>query len=76
MKELDALKVTSFTNLCVCKFKVKEYQSVIAITEQIMDMAPNHAKALFFRGKCQYLVEEYENSIETLTKLCGLDPDN
>lgn len=49
--ELNSLKLASFTNLCVCKFKVKEYQSIIAITEQIMDMAPNHVKALFFRGK-------------------------
>ena len=51
MNELNQLKLTSFTNLVVCKFKMKEYQSVIAITEQIMDMAPNHVKALFFRGK-------------------------
>lgn len=76
MRELDILKLNCFTNLCVCKFKIKEYQSVIAITEQIMDMAPNHPKALFFRGKCQYLVEEYSNAIETLTKLCNLEPDN
>jgi len=41
-----------------------------------MDMAPNHAKALYFRGKCQYLVEEYENSINTLTLLSGLEPQN
>lgn len=33
MDELNALKLTCFTNLCVCKFKVKEFQSVIAITE-------------------------------------------
>ena len=25
MNELNALKITCFTNLCVCKFKVKEY---------------------------------------------------
>ncbi len=39
-------------------------------------MAPSHAKALFFRGKCQYMVEEFEQSIATLTKLCKLQPDN
>ena len=76
MSELDTLKLTCFTNLVVCKFKMKEYQSVIAITEQIMDMAPNHPKALFFRGKSQYMVEEFDNAIETLTKLCGLEPEN
>lgn len=76
MDQLNTLKLTSFTNLCVCKFKVKEYQSVIAITEQIMDMNPRHPKALYFRGKCQYLVEEFENSIATLTKLCQIEPEN
>ena len=76
MTELQALKITCFTNLCVCKFKMKEYQSVIAITEQIKDMAPNHPKSLFFRGKCQYLVEEYDNAIATLTHLCSLEPNN
>ncbi len=76
MDELNTLKLTCFTNLVVCKFKLKEYQSVIAITEQILDMAPSHAKALFFRGKSQYLVEEFDQSIATLTKLCQLQPDN
>jgi len=76
MDELNTLKLTCFTNLVVCKFKVKEYQSVIAITEQIIDMAPNHAKALYFRGKSQYLVEEFEGAIATLTRLCALQPEN
>ena len=49
---------------------------MIAISEQIIDMAPNHAKALYFRGKCQYLVEDFDNSIATLTKLCSLEPTN
>ena len=41
-----------------------------------MDMAPNHTKALYFRGKCQYLVEDFDNAIATLTKLCSLEPTN
>ena len=49
---------------------------MIAITDQIMDMAPNHPKALFFRGKSQYMAEEFDNAIETLTKLCSLEPEN
>lgn len=76
MDELNQLKLTCFTNLVVCKFKMQEYQSVIAISDQIMDMAPNHAKALFFRGKCQYLIEEYDNAIETLSRLCSIEPQN
>ena len=41
-----------------------------------MDMAPRHPKALYFRGKCQYLCEEFENSIVTLSKLCTIEPTN
>jgi len=39
-------------------------------------MSPNHPKALYFRGKCQYMVEEFDSSLMTLTKLCGLEPEN
>ena len=76
MDELNTLKLTCFTNLVVCKFKTQEYQSVIAIADQIKDMNPNHAKALYFCGKAQYLVEEFDNSIATLTHLCSLQPEN
>lgn len=41
-----------------------------------MDMNPRHPKALYFRGKCQYLVEDFDKSIVTLTKLCQLEPEN
>lgn len=41
-----------------------------------MDMAPNHVKALFFRGKSQYMVEEFDGAILTLTRLCKLEPTN
>ena len=55
---------------------MNDYQSALRITEQIMDINPGHPKALFFRGKCQYLVEDFDESIVTLTKLCQLEPEN
>ena len=36
-------------------------------------MDKNHVKAHFFRGKSQIAVEEFENGVKTLTKLCELD---
>jgi len=33
---------------------------VIAITDQLLAMAPNHAKTLFFRGKAQVAVKEFD----------------
>ena len=75
-EDLNALKLTSFTNLVVCKFKLKEHQSVVAITDQIIEMAPNHQKALFFRGKSQIQTEEYDEAIKTLTHLTEIASDN
>ena len=50
--QLQALKLTSFNNLVVCKFKQQEWQSIIGITDQILgeNMDPNNIKALYFRG--------------------------
>lgn len=38
-------------NLTVCKFKMREWQSIIGITDQVIDMDPNNVKCLYFRGK-------------------------
>jgi hypothetical protein len=54
---LETLKVVCFTNLVVCKFKCNEFQSVIAITDQILDMDANSAKALWFRGRSYLQIE-------------------
>lgn len=69
-EELMSLKIVCFTNLVVCKFKTKEYTSVIGITDQILEMDPNHCKALFFRGKSEVELQEYDKAVNTLTKLC------
>jgi hypothetical protein len=58
--ELGAEKVNCFSNLVVCKNKLGEHQSVIAITDQLLAMAPNHAKALFFRGKAFIAIKEFD----------------
>lgn len=49
--DLTNVKVVCFVNLVVCKYKLKEYDSIINITEQILEMDPNNTKALYFRGK-------------------------
>ena len=54
--------------------KMGEYQSVIAITDQLLAMAPNHAKTLFFRGKAYVAFKEFEQGVETLEKLVSLNP--
>jgi len=74
--ELQGLKIVCFTNLVVCKFKVKEFTSVIGITEQILEMEKNHQKGLYFRAKAQVEVADFSDAIETFTTLCTLVPEN
>lgn len=71
-----AVKVTSFVNLVVCKYKLKEYESIINITDQIIEMDPNNTKALYFRGKAYLETQEYGKAVEYLTKLCRIDPNH
>ena len=50
-KQLCSLKQICFQNLSLCKFKTSEFQSVISITEQILDMDPQAVKAFWLRGR-------------------------
>jgi peptidyl-prolyl isomerase D len=74
--ELLKVKVTSFVNLVVCKYKLKEYESIINITEQIIEMDPNNTKALYFRGKAYLETQEYAKAVDSLTNLCRIDPNH
>jgi hypothetical protein len=49
--------------------KLNEFSSVIAITDQLLNMAPNHAKTLFFRGKAYLGLKEFDKGIETFENL-------
>lgn len=72
--EIMALKVTLFLNLTVCKFKLKEYQSIIGITDQIIEMDPNNVKCYYFRGKAFLEIQEYSKAVESFQKLVQIDP--
>ena len=48
--ELQGIKIVTFLNLVVCKHKLKEWQSVVNITDQVLEMDPNSLKGLYFRG--------------------------
>ena len=56
--------------------KMNEFQSVIAITDQLLAMAPTHAKTLFFRGKAYVALKEFDQGVEILEKLVELNPDD
>ncbi|TNV81229.1 hypothetical protein FGO68_gene13209 [Halteria grandinella] len=73
-KELMALKVTCFNNLVVCKHKMREWQSIVNITDQVIDMDPDNVKCLYFRGNAYLELEEYDNSTKCLAHLVQVDP--
>mmetsp|Transcript_10801 Transcript_10801/g.8053 ORF Transcript_10801/g.8053 Transcript_10801/m.8053 type:complete len:103 (+) Transcript_10801:1517-1825(+) len=71
-----AIKVTCFSNLVVCKFKLKEFDSIIGITDQLIDMDPNNTKAYFFRGKALLEKQEFDQAVESFAKLVQIDPNH
>ena len=64
-----ALKLTLFLNLAVCKYKLKEFASIIGITDQVLEMDPNNVKGLYFRGKAFIETEEFGKAVESFTRL-------
>ncbi len=64
----------SFLNLVVCKHKLKEYQSVVNITDQVIEMDPDNVKCLYFRGNALVELQEYAKGVETLQRLVTVDP--
>lgn len=58
----------------VCKHKLKEWSSIVGITDQVLEMDPNNVKCLYFRGNALLELQEYERSVECLAKLVQTDP--
>jgi tetratricopeptide (TPR) repeat protein len=73
-EELMALKIVSFLNLVVCKHKLKEWQSIVGITDQVLEMDSSNVKCLYFRGNALLEMKEFEKSAECLAKLVHVDP--
>ena len=55
---------------------MKEYQSIINITDQIIEMDPNNVKCLYFRGNAYLELQDYDKSIQCLQKLVQIDPNH
>jgi len=53
-----------------------ENTSVVGITDQMLDMDPNHAKALYFRGQSQVKLENFDEGVKTLKHLCTIETQN
>ncbi|CAI2361261.1 unnamed protein product [Moneuplotes crassus] len=73
-KELWDLKEPCFMNVAVCKYKMKEYESIIDITNQVIDYKPDCLKAWYFRGKAFYEMQEYDQAVEAFENALKVDP--
>lgn len=74
--ELQAVKLTTFNNLVVCKHKMGEFVSVLGITEQILgeNMDPKNIKAMYFRGFAMIKTDDFDGAIKCLQNLVNLEP--
>ena len=76
MTEIKNMKVTLFANLVVCKVKQNEWNSVLLVTDQIMEMDPKHKKSLYYRAKSQKELEKFKDATETINSYLELYPED
>ena len=74
--ELWSLRETCFMNVAVWKFKAKQYESIIDITNQVLDFSPKCIKAWYFRGKAYSELQEYEAAVESFKNAIEIDPNH
>jgi len=75
-EELWGLKEPCFMNVAVCKYKAKEYESIIDITNQVIDYNPNSLKAWYFRGRAFGERQEYDDAVESFKRALEIDPNH
>ena len=74
--ELWAIKEPWFMNVAIWKYKLGEHESIIDITNQVIDYNPKSIKAWYFRGKAFYEMQEYDKAIESFQEVLNIDPKN
>ena len=55
-EKLDEIKTACFMNVVVCKAKQEQWQSVVDVTDQVIEFAPDNLKCWYWRGMGQYHV--------------------
>lgn len=71
--ELAAIKISCFMNVCVCKAKQEEWQSIVDITDQVVEFAPENLKCWYWRARGLMNLEEYTEAIEAYKKCLEID---
>lgn len=76
MSDLLKMKLQCFVNSIICKFKLKDYKSVMSIADQTLAMEKSCVKAYFWKAKALTLMQEYDAAIDTIRKAVKLEPAN
>lgn len=63
-------------NVAVCKYKAKEYESIIDITNQVLDFNPKSIKAWYFRGRAFFEMQEYDKAVHSFKEALKIDPNH
>lgn len=63
-------------NVAVCKYKAKQYESIIDITNQVLDVNPKSIKAWYFRGRAFSEMQEYDEAVESFKNALKIDPNH
>ena len=75
--KLSDLRVSTHSNLAAAKLKLNKFESVYDITSKIInEFDAGHMKALFMKGKACLKLRKLEESVEVLSKLNELYPNN
>jgi len=74
--ELYLIKKQCFMNSLICKYKLKDYGTVTALADQIVEMDPKCTKAYFWKAKALYDQEMYQGAVKAIKIAFQLEPNN
>ena len=63
-------------NLGVIALKQHHFESAITHFDMVLDLSPNHAEAMFFKGNAYYWQGRYEEATITFKSIIDLYPEN
>lgn len=78
---LDALKISCYLNIAVCKFKLREFQTCIRACDDTLQIDPSNVKALYRRAQALITPAssgalEFEQALVNLQTAVNIDPEN
>jgi peptidyl-prolyl isomerase D len=76
IKVMDALQLTSLTNLAATELKLLNYQDVIYSCNAAIKLDPNNTKAFYRRGVANLEMKNYEMAVEDLKMALKMSPNN